>query len=1187
MNSDHPHSAGEIEDQVARIADEFLRQLERGEEPDIEQYVRRCPRIAETLRQVLTLLQAAGGPGDHWHGDKEPTAPLGPGNSVLGDFRIVREVGRGGMGVVYEAEQLSLGRRVALKVLPFAAVLDPRRLQRFKVEAQAAAQLHHTNIVPVHSVGCERGVHYYAMQYVDGRPLSAVIQELRRLFGLDKTQAGTAEGPLSRVATHPTSGRLADSDHPAETQQSGGTQNVRASQYSLAGMTSGGSVRSLPYMRSVVTLGVQAAEALQYAHDMGILHRDIKPSNLLIDAHAHLWITDFGLAHYRAGSNVTLTGADDILGTLRYMSPEQATGRTSLLDQRTDIYALGVTLYELLTLTPLYAGKHRQELLRSIEVEEPVNMRKLNPTVPADLQTIVGKAIAKDPAQRYNTCRELADDLRRFLDNRPIQAKRPSVADLLVKWFRRHQKVTAVGALLLVAAVIVLSVSTWLISREQARTKTALDQAEVLRVRAQSDYQSARDAIDEIARVVERQLAGSATFVETRTELLSKVQAYHEEFAKTHSDDPQVLAEAAQCYQRVAEIYLKLGQYEQAQRVLLSAINVWKTLCAEPAVDPNHQICLGDAYVALSGTLLEAAQPERVESAYRRAIDVYRDLLGRSPDIPNTHIQSRLARAYIGLGTMLVRLNQRAEGIELYSRGVRLEQHVAQERPDRIDCQTASAIDLAEMAMMMWWDTKKRESAEAMAREAVQRFERIAEDFPDQMSLQWERVRAQARLAEMLQRSGRHTEANARIKEAQRFQQKLLADSPDDAPHLWLLAWNQLEICSVLEAMWRTEEAIEALRIATELKRKTVADVPHEPEYQGSLAFDLEALGRMLAGRKRFDEAQKAFMEAKAVCERLMVDFPTRTADQIVYVRICVGLSGVLRERGRLEEAAEMLEEGRRLQEQLVARSSDQLDQGWHFPWGSRRSALRQNYSLMGEMSATSGDYKLAAAAFAGGTSIEPNDAWLWRVRALTELASGDPNAYSRTCRDIIQLFGGTQSQYTASSLVWTCTLGSDVIEDWRIPLGITEMLIGESADEDNGDIRMRLSSLARKTLTIDGETTAQTAWHTGIVGAVLYRAGCYEDAQQVLSQLAAAYVPDREQEMIYDYSPAHAWCFLAMAYQHLGLDDAARQWFRRAQQVAERIERTDTWVTWLTLQMLLAETETELNSGQPSDVRR
>ena len=210
MTHDEPHRNEDIESAVADIAEEFLHRIERGEEPDVEEYVRRYPKMAEVLGQVLPVLKIAGATDAVWGREGDGAAPDGRVDRVLGDFRILREIGRGGMGVVYEAEQRSLGRRVALKVLPFAAVMDHRQLQRFKMEAQAAAQLHNTNIVPVYSVGCERGVHYYAMQYVDGHSISTVIRELRRLSGQEDADAGSAEGPVSHLANDLTSGRFVD-----------------------------------------------------------------------------------------------------------------------------------------------------------------------------------------------------------------------------------------------------------------------------------------------------------------------------------------------------------------------------------------------------------------------------------------------------------------------------------------------------------------------------------------------------------------------------------------------------------------------------------------------------------------------------------------------------------------------------------------------------------------------------------------------------------------------------------------------------------------------------------------------------------------------------------------------------------------------------------------------------------------
>jgi serine/threonine protein kinase len=251
------------------------------------------------------------------------------------------------MGVVYEAEQISLRRQVALKVLPFAATMDPRHLQRFHNEAQSAACLHHTNIVPVFSVGCERGVHFYAMQFIDGQPLSDLIRQLRE-------RGKIASAPLGEVRT--------EAYHPAP--------DAVATPRPVAEMTplTGEGRRGPDYYRKVVQLGVQAAEALDHAHQLGIVHRDIKPGNLLVDRRGNLWVTDFGLAHVRH-SEASLTVSGQMVGTPRYMSPEQALARRVPIDHRTDVYSLGVTLYELLTLRPAFESEDRQELLHQNRLE--------------------------------------------------------------------------------------------------------------------------------------------------------------------------------------------------------------------------------------------------------------------------------------------------------------------------------------------------------------------------------------------------------------------------------------------------------------------------------------------------------------------------------------------------------------------------------------------------------------------------------------------------------------------------------------------------------------------------------------------------------------------------------------------------------------------------------------------------
>ncbi len=436
MNESLVGEACSLESMVGRLADEFLQRQEAGERPDIEEYVARYPQAADMLRKVLAALQllevSQSGAG-RLAGNRTGDEPAG----TLGDFRIIREVGRGGMGIVYEAEQISLARRVALKVLPFAATMDPRRLQRFQNEARAAAGLHHANIVPVHFVGCERGLHYYAMQFIDGRTLAEFIAEQN---GASPSQVATMDEAAAREAA-------------------GSAPTVPP-----AAQATSAAPRDAAYFRRAAEWGIQAAEALDCAHTLGVVHRDVKPANLLVDAAGRLWVTDFGLALVQSDARMTMSG--DLVGTLRYMSPEQALAKRVVIDHRTDVYSLGATLYELLALRPVLQGNDRQELLRQIAFEDPRPPRRVNRAIPAELEIIVLKALEKNPQDRYATAQELANDLRRWLEDRPIRARRPSWRQVARKWARRHKSVVGAAAVvLLLAAVFGGSTGLWWVQK--------------------------------------------------------------------------------------------------------------------------------------------------------------------------------------------------------------------------------------------------------------------------------------------------------------------------------------------------------------------------------------------------------------------------------------------------------------------------------------------------------------------------------------------------------------------------------------------------------------------------------------------------------------------------------------------------------------------------------------------------
>jgi WD40 repeat protein len=362
------------------------------------------------------------------------------------------------MGVVYEAEQLSLNRRVALKVLPLAATVDARQLERFRHEARAAGLLHHANIVPVYGVGCERGIHYYAMQLIEGCSLADVISEWRRLAvaradsASECAQASTVDWGAARTPPPTT----------------GGTFRT---------------TRAKRCFRRIAELLAQAAEAVGYAHTMGVMHRDVKPANLMLDASGNVWITDFGLARLGEGPGVTMSG--DLLGTLRYMSPEQALGGHNVIDHRTDIYSLGATLYELLTLQPAVDGASKEEVLHRLAFEEPLTPRKIDRSIPLELETVTLKALAKDPQERYPTAQAFAGDLRRWLDDRPILARSPSLVQRFRKWSRRHRGLVvglATFLLLAVAGFCVAAVEFGVKQREladqQSRFAAATAQSE-------------------------------------------------------------------------------------------------------------------------------------------------------------------------------------------------------------------------------------------------------------------------------------------------------------------------------------------------------------------------------------------------------------------------------------------------------------------------------------------------------------------------------------------------------------------------------------------------------------------------------------------------------------------------------------------------------------------------------------
>ena len=500
-------------DVVDELAQEFLARYRRGEYPAVSEFADRCPERADEIRDLFPALvvmeRAASEECDASSQEWFVETPL----SQLGDFRIVREVGRGGMGIVYEAEQVSLGRRVALKILPQQLLSNQKQRKRFQREAKAAARLHHTNIVPVFGVGEQEGLHYYVMQFIRGLGLDEVIVELTRLRSESKAGCQTAgpDEPLAVTASRQLkhggdlsaadmadvlltghfdrsdlvrelSGGDGDSERsaltppPSTIEALGETAVGRLSETAagtgfvgLPGRSSDspGSSKKF-YWESVARIGLQTAQALQYAHDQGIVHRDVKPANLLFDTRGTVWITDFGLA--KAADQQDLTNSGDVLGTLRYIAPEQFDGAA---DARSDVYSLGLTLYEMLALRPAFDEADRHRLVNQVTTGTPPRLRSLDRTIPRDLETVVHKAIDREPELRYQTAGKLADDLERFLQDEPIRARRPPILQRIGKWTRRHRAVVVTAALCLALGTVLLAGTIGWAVRDQTAARAA------------------------------------------------------------------------------------------------------------------------------------------------------------------------------------------------------------------------------------------------------------------------------------------------------------------------------------------------------------------------------------------------------------------------------------------------------------------------------------------------------------------------------------------------------------------------------------------------------------------------------------------------------------------------------------------------------------------------------------------
>lgn len=822
----------EEQERIACILDEYLAALERGQPVTPEALLAAHPGDATRLQAYLSGLQlfhAAAAPANGGLAVDRPRA-----GRTIGDYDLLREIGRGGMGVVYDALQRSLRRRVALKVLPFTSSQDPRHIARFKNEAQAAAQAQHPNIVPVFGVGEAEGVHYYAMQLIEGESLACYIRRGSQAPHqpapstlLNNTQ--TAWGPATQPFLIPPS--------------SGDTGGAWKFPPEASGI-----LKTESHVEWVARLGVQAARGLHAAHEFGVIHRDVKPSNLLVDRTGKLWITDFGLARMREAEALTHTG--DILGTMRYMSPEQALGRTTLIDHRTDVYSLGVTLYELATFVHPAEGAGDVQLFFERTRQSYRPLRHWNRHVPIDFETIVLKAMGEFPQDRYATAAELADDLERFLRGEPIHACPPSLASRAAKWARRHRAAVAAAAGVACLAFVGLAVSVVMIAAEKANVVAESERREdALRV--------TREALDEFTMLYGEQLAGINGAEGVRRQAYERGIKYYEQVAQRSADDPLLAADYGMALGKLGTLKAKMGDDEQALKLLQDAQHKYEQLATDDPDNFDYARRLALSYNNVGLQLGKMGQSDRALELLRKAADLQTKLAFTDGETPE--LKSDVAVTQSNLGMVLGSRGDRAGAAKHFSEAIELQLEALRRSPEDPSAMRDLAAGLSNLGAQQQQRGNLAAAADSF-RKAMALRERLLATAPLNQSYQAEMARALNNYGYTLSLEKDWKTAEKHYLDAIDFQKQLVAASPRSLQHLRDLAVSYNNLGRVqtqlpdgrLAAERSFNEALERQLKVLESEPNDVATLSHLGGVYNNLAMLQETDGRPAAAEASF-----------------------------------------------------------------------------------------------------------------------------------------------------------------------------------------------------------------------------------------------------------------------------------------------------------------------------------------------
>ncbi len=617
------------------------------------------------------------------------------------------------------------------------------------------------------------------------------------------------------------------------------------------------------FFRSVARVGVQVAEALAYAHQQGIIHRDIKPSNLLLDTQGTVWITDFGLA--KAEGTDELTSPDDLLGTLRYMAPERFHGKA---DPRSDVFSLGLTLYEMVTLRPAFAAAERMQLIERMLHIEPPRPRQLDAHIPRDLETLILKAIAKEPARRYQTAGELAEDLQRFLADKPIEARRSRWPEHFGRWCRRNPSISALTAALVLMFLIGFPTMTALWFRSQRLYHLS----EARRGDAETNLTRARAAVDDYlttiseSRLLKSPLPGLQPL---RKELLATALKYYEEFVSRHQDDPGLRADLAAAQLRVGEITELIGSKEEALEAFQTALGMYESLASTTpwTLTRSYRAGQGRCLVRLAMIQVDQGQTDKSLNSFDRSIALLNQLNRDQPSDPRGRADLALAHHYMAK-TLMSQSN---------SDGALLHQH--------------AAIDLRK---------------------------NLAEEFPEQFSYRVDLALSLNNLGFMLKRKGLIPEAFDAVREANTIQRVLVEERPDDPQLRHTLSLSTRGMSSLQNVLGLWKECRQLAVESVDIMDRVIAENPAVTEFRRVQATAAAEFGQLLIDHEEIDAGLLALAKARDQAETVRGTNPNDVKNLNTLASIHRGIGKTLAKQGKAVEALRSLHEAIVLGERIA-----------------------------------------------------------------------------------------------------------------------------------------------------------------------------------------------------------------------------------------------------------------------------